>query len=42
VANSLAGPVDMQVATAGHFPDYPEYEQELLELARATKEFFAG
>jgi cephalosporin-C deacetylase len=41
VANSLAGPVDMQVATAGHFPDYPEYEQELLELARATKEFFA-
>lgn len=41
VVNALAGPVETQVATAGHFTDYPEYEQEMLELGRATKQFFA-
>ena len=41
VVNSLAGPVDVRVATAGHFMDYPEFEQEMRGLDRAMREFFA-
>lgn len=41
VVNALAGPVSVDVSTAGHFEDYPEYEQEMRTLDRATKEFFA-
>lgn len=41
VLNSLAGPVEVQVAAAGHYMGYPEYEQEMAALGRVTKEFFA-
>lgn len=41
VVNALAGPVDVQVATAGHFTDYPEEVPEMLAMERAMKEFFA-
>lgn len=41
VVNALAGPVDVHVATAGHFMDYAEYEEESLALDRAMQEFFA-
>jgi len=41
VVNALAGPVSVEVATAGHFMDYAEYEEEMLALGRAMREFFA-
>ncbi|MFL6109845.1 MAG: acetylxylan esterase [Catenulispora sp.] len=41
VANSLAGPVDVQVLTAGHFGDYAENVEEALKLRAATRRFFA-
>ncbi|WP_194912702.1 acetylxylan esterase [Catenulispora rubra] len=42
VVNALAGPVEVRVATAGHFADYPEYEQEMLAAGRSMREFFAA
>jgi cephalosporin-C deacetylase len=41
VVNALAGPVEVRVATAGHFMDYPEYEREMLAMEGAMTEFFA-
>lgn len=41
VVNALAGPVSVELATAGHFMDYPEFEQETVALGRVMKEFFA-
>jgi len=41
IVNSLAGPVDALVTTAGHFPDFPGYMREMASLVRATREFFA-
>jgi cephalosporin-C deacetylase len=41
VVNSLAGAVEVELLTAGHFFDYPEYDLELTALELATKAFFA-
>jgi cephalosporin-C deacetylase len=41
VVNSLAGPVDVRVLTAGHCDAYLEYEQEQQALAYARNAFFA-
>ncbi|WP_051451364.1 acetylxylan esterase [Actinospica robiniae] len=42
IVNSLAGPVEALVATAGHFHEFPQYTQETVRLVRATREFFAA
>lgn len=42
IVNSLAGPVETLVATAGHFHEFPEYVREAESLVRATREFFAA
>ncbi|GAA2050971.1 acetylxylan esterase [Catenulispora yoronensis] len=41
IVNALAGEVDVQLATAGHFMEYPEFAEELGNLALATRRFFA-
>lgn len=41
IVNSLAGPVETLVATAGHFHEFPEYIRETVSLVHATREFFA-
>lgn len=41
VVNALAGTVELQVATAGHFSEYPGFEGETRALERVTQEFFA-
>jgi cephalosporin-C deacetylase len=41
VVNALAGEVEVQVATAGHFPEYPEFEADMQALERVTREYFA-
>ena len=40
--NARAGPVDVRVLPAGHFDGFPEYPQEQIALAHATKPFFAA
>jgi cephalosporin-C deacetylase len=42
IVNSLAGPVEVLVATAGHFAQFPEYQEEAENLARARQAFFAA
>lgn len=41
VVNSLAGKVDVQLLTAGHFGEYAESVEEALNLRAATRRFFA-
>jgi len=41
IVNSLAGPVQADIATAGHFMEFDAFEPELVELGRRTQLFFA-